>query len=180
MENYRKLTDEDLVSKILSLDKELYSILIERYEKKIIRYVNHLVNDKEKAVDITQESFIKAFINLESFDQKKKFSSWLYRIAHNESVNVIKKYNKEMLFPEDMDFRSDEDIEENFEQKENSEKIEKYIKEMPILYSEPLFLLYFEEKSYQEISDILRIPMGTVATRINRAKTIMKKIWKKN
>ena len=72
------------------------------------------------------------------------------------------------------------DIEKDFEEKETIDRVEKCLKEIPIIYSEPLSLYYIDKKSYEEISEILRIPMGTVATRINRAKKIMKKICQKN
>ena len=93
---------------------------------------------------------------------------------------VIKKYYKEVELLDDMDFKSDENIEEDFEQKEIVENVEKCLSEIPLLYSEPMTLYYIEEKSYEEISDILKIPMGTVATRISRAKKIMKNICQKN
>ena len=176
----KDMTDENLVQKIQSEDKELYAVLIERYENKLLRYATYLVSDEHKAVDIVQESFIKAYINMKSFNVTKKFSSWLYRIVHNESMNVLKKYNKETPLLDEIDFKSDENIEKEFEQKEIVNMVQKCLNQIPLLYSEPLNLFYIEEKSYEEISDILRIPMGTVATRISRAKIIMKKICQKN
>ena len=77
---------------------------------------------------------------------------------------------------EDFDYQSEEDLEKNFDQKETSIEVSKCLEKIPLLYKEPLSLYYIEEKSYQEISDILRIPMGTVATRINRAKKIYKEL----
>ncbi|MEI8175198.1 MAG: RNA polymerase sigma factor, partial [bacterium] len=161
-------------------NQDLYSVIIDRYQKKLVRYVNNLIKNEDKAIDIVQESFIKAFINLNSFNIEKKFSSWIYRIAHNQAINLAKKYQKETPLLEDWDFKSDDDIEKDFEEKETTEKVERCLKNIPLLYSEPLSLYYIDEKSYEEISDILRIPMGTVATRINRAKKIMKNICQKN
>lgn len=174
-----KLSDEEIVKKIQSSDQELYAIIIERYQNKLLRYANSLIKDENKAVDAVQESFIKAFVNLRSFDKGKKFSSWIYRIVHNEIVNSVKKHQKEILLPENFDQASEEDIQKEFEQKETSEVVEKCLKEMPIIYSEPLALYYIDDKSYEEISDILRLPMGTVATRISRAKKLMKNLCQK-
>ncbi len=174
-----KMSDEEIIEKIRSSDTDLYAIIIERYQPKLICYANNIVKDQDQAVDIIQETFIKAFVNLNSFNSKKKFSSWIYRIAHNEAMDTIKKYNKEVKLPDDFDFESDEDSEKDFEKKEIREKIEKCLKEIPILYSEPLSLFYIDEKSYEEISDVLRIPMGTVAIRISRAKKLIKKICQK-
>lgn len=174
-----KLSDEEIVKKIQSSDQELYAIIIERYQNKLLRYANSLIKDENKAVDAVQESFIKAFVNLRSFDKGKKFSSWIYRIVHNEIINSVKKHQKEILLPENFDQASEEDIQKEFEQKETSEVVEKCLKEMPIIYSEPLALYYIDDKSYEEISDILRLPMGTVATRISRAKKLMKNLCQK-
>lgn len=180
MEDLKTQKDEVLIKKIQSGEKDLYSLIMDRYEEKILRYSNYLVNDEHKAVDIVQESFIKAYVNLNSFDTAKKFSSWLYRIVHNESINVLKKYNKEVPLLDDIDFKSEENTELEFEQRENAARIQKCLHEIHLMYSEPLTLFYLEEKSYEEISDILQLPMGTVATRISRAKIIMKNICQKN
>jgi len=179
MTEIKEKTDEEIVEEIRQADVNLYSVIIERYQKKLFVYAHSLINDQDKAVDIVQDSLTKAFINLNSFNTKKKFSSWLYRIVHNETINLIKKYPHETPILEDEDFRSEEDIEDNFIKKETKEKVEKCLADIPILYSEPLSLYYIGDRSYEEISDILRIPMGTVAIRISRAKKIMKKICQK-
>ena len=168
------ISDEDLVEKVWSTDQELYALVVDRYQGKLLRYAASLIKDDQKAADIVQESFIKAFINLQSFHVSKSFSSWIYRIVHNEAMNAVKKYRKEVPLLDDADFSSDEDIEKEIERKETGDQVAKCIEGMPLLYAEPIQLHYIEEKSYEEISDILRIPMGTVATRINRAKILMK------
>jgi RNA polymerase sigma-70 factor, ECF subfamily len=173
------LSDEEIIEKIRTVDQNLFAIIIERYQKKLLHYANSIIKDEDRAVDIVQASFIKAFINLNSFDLNKKFSSWIYRIVHNESMTLIKKYYKESPLLEDFDIKSDENIEDDFTKKENNLMLEKCLKEIPILYAEPLILFYLEYKTYEEISDILRIPMGTVAIRISRAKKLMKNICQK-
>jgi RNA polymerase sigma-70 factor, ECF subfamily len=180
MFEYENKTDEDVVLYIQSKDQEVYFVIVERYQAKLLRYVKSIIRDDTKTIDVVQETFIKAFINLRSFDNKKKFSSWIYRIAHNEAINEIKKNKKEVSFEEDFDIESDENIIDNFEKKEISSILYKCISKMPLIYSEPLILYGIEEKSYEEISDILMIPMGTVATRISRAKILIKNICQKN
>jgi len=179
MFEHENKTDEEVVAYIQSKDQEVYFVIVERYQAKLLRYVNSIIHN-EKAIDVVQETFIKAFINLRSFDNRKKFSSWIYRIAHNEALNAIKKNHREVSLEEDFDIESDENITDNFEKKEIASKVEKCISKMPLIYSEPLVLYGVEDKSYEEISDILRIPMGTVATRISRAKILMKNICQKN
>jgi RNA polymerase sigma-70 factor (ECF subfamily) len=174
-----KLSDEEIVDQVRTTDKNLFAVIIERYQKKLLHYANSLIKDEDKAVDIVQTSFIKAFVNLNSFSIENKFSSWIYRIVHNEALNLIKKYPGETPLLDDIDFKSDEDIEENFIKSETKSEITSCLKKIPIIYSEPLVLYYLEDKSYEEISDILRIPMGTVAVRISRAKKLMKNICQK-
>lgn len=170
------LSDEELVEKIRKNDKELYAKLVERYQSRLLRYAFYLIHDKQKAADIVQESFIKAYINLQGFNIHKSFSSWIYRIVHNETMNYITKNKKFVSLPKDFDYQSDENIEESLIRSELQKETQECLMNMPHLYREPLALYYIDEKSYAEISDILRIPMGTVATRINRAKVLMKKL----
>ncbi len=176
MEDLKKLTDEELVEYIRTKDQESYLEIVLRYQEKLTRYAKYLVQDEHKSEDVVQNSFIKAFINLNSFNIKKKFSTWIYRITHNEAINEIVKHKNEIPMFEDMDFQSNEDIEIDFFKGELKEKIQDCLSKLPVLYSEPLSLFFLEEKSYEEISDILRLPVGTVGTRINRAKILMKKI----
>jgi len=178
--NDNLLSDEEIVEKVRSVDQDLFAKIIDRYQDKLLRYSNNLVYNEDHASHIVQDSFIKAFVNLNSFDTKKKFSSWIYRIVHNEAMNMIKKSKKEVPILDDFDFSSEEDVLKDFEQKEIIIKVTKCLNEIPLLYSEPLSLYYLDEKSYEDISDILRIPMGTVATRINRAKVLIKNICQKN
>jgi len=176
MPEIKNLTDEEIIEKVRKGDESLYALIIDRYQAKLIRYIYNLIKDRHKAEDTVQETFIKAYINLNVFNVKKKFSSWIYQIAHNEGINHIKKQQREIPLPETVDYQSEEDLEKNFDQKETSIEVSKCLEKIPLLYKEPLSLYYIEEKSYQEISDILRIPMGTVATRINRAKKIYKEL----
>lgn len=180
MTENKDLSDEEVIEKVRTSDQNFYAVIIERYQKKLIRYANNILKNEDKAKDIVQESFIKAYINLNSFNIEKKFSSWIYRIVHNQVINQAKKYSKETPLLEDWDFESKDDIEKDFEQRETAKNVKKCLNKMPLLYREPITLYYIDEKSYEEISDILKIPMGTVATRINRAKKIMKNICQEN
>ncbi len=181
MDDVKQLNDERLVDYIRTKNQEAYHEIMTRYQNKLLRYATHLVNNEEEAKDVVQNSFIKAFVNLNSFNIAKNFSSWIYRIVHNEAMNVIAKRKYESPIEEGFDIADENkrDAQNNLEQQEIKEMAHRCFSEMPILYSEPLSLFYLEEKSYEEISDILRIPIGTVGTRINRAKILMKKICQK-
>jgi len=171
-----KFSDEELVVITRSKNKEAYAEIIRRYQNKLLRYAGYLLRDEDKTADVVQEAFIKAYINLNSFNTKMKFSSWIYRITHNEAVNSISKYHKEKRLLEKFDFDSGINIEKEYDRKEIKEALQKCLDKIPTMYGEPLSLFYLEDKSYIEISDILRLPVNTVGTRIKRAKIIMKQI----
>ena len=176
MSDNEKFSDEEIVKKVRSYDRESYAVIVKRYQNKLMRYATYLVADEQKAADIVQGAFIKAFINLNGFNTNKKFSSWIYRIVHNEAMNAVKKYRREIPLDPESDALGSQNVEEEFDRNEIVKQAHVCLDQMPIIYSEPLALYYLDEKSYEEISDILRIPMGTVATRINRAKLLMKHI----
>ncbi len=176
MESLEKLTDEQVADYVRAKNPEAYREIMARYQDKLMRYANYLTNNDMEAADVVQSAFIKAFINLNGFDVKKKFSSWIYRIVHNEAMNAIAKHKNELPMLEGMDFESKENIVDDLSREEVKKTVNKCLSYIPRLYSEPLSLFFLEEKSYEEISDILRLPIGTVGTRISRAKVLMKKI----
>ncbi len=176
----QKISDEKLVVLTREKDSELYGEIVKRYQDKLLRYVRRLTNNSPDSEDVVQNSFIKAYKNLYEFDPRRKFSSWIFRIAHNESINFIKKYNREILAG-DRDYLFEIESHkktpgEHLDAKINAEKLQEGIGNLPIKYKDILVLFYLEDKNYSEISDILRLPMGTVATRLNRGKKLLKTI----
>lgn len=177
-------TDEEIASLVQSGDNEIFGVLVERYEEKILRYARRFLL-KSEAEDIVQEVFIKAYVNIKSFDTKRKFSPWIYRIAHNEFINAIKKKSRESLllfFDADTIFPhpvAKETADGELSQREMKEMLEKNLEKIPSKYSEPLILFYFEELSYEEIAEILRIPISTVGVRLKRGRAALKKIIQK-
>ena len=171
------LTDEELVA--LSLEyRQSFVELIERYERKMIQYILRISNvSYQDAEDIAQEVFIKVYTNLHDFDPHLKFSSWIYRIAHNE---MISHYRKRQARPQhestDIDDEAVERIVADWnvakivDTKLLSEQVQQALGKLDVKYREILVLRYIEDKSYEEISDILRKPPGTVATLLHRAK----------
>jgi RNA polymerase sigma-70 factor (ECF subfamily) len=169
-------TDEELV--MLTLENQNYfAFIIQRYEGKLLSYIRRISNLGEESEDVLQEVFIKVYQNLNGFDPKLKFSSWIYRITHNQ---VISNYRKNKARPLgsilDLEEGMLENIADEFdllgmiEQKNLRENIFKVLDKMDQKYKEVLVLKFLEEKDYKEISDILKKPMGTVASMINRAK----------
>lgn len=172
LENCKDLTDIEIVEKSLE-DLDYFSCLYLRYEQELLIYIRRFTSsDIDEARDILQESFIKVWRNLNEFDKDMKFSSWIYRIVHNEVISFIRK-NKSFGKNKKIDAQDYEDIipdDLSAEVEEQFINLYKLLEEVPLKYREVLILKFFEKKSYEEISDILKIPKGTVATRINRAK----------
>jgi RNA polymerase sigma-70 factor (ECF subfamily) len=155
---------------------------VERYEKKLLSYIIRISGfSREDAEDILQEVFIKTYVNLNSFDSKLKFSSWVYRITHNEVINGYRKkkarpqsamdLDDEFLNNLASDMRTDGHI-DGLYLKENMKSV---MEQMEPKYREVLVLRFWEDKDYSEISDILKKPMGTVATLLSRAKANFEK-----
>lgn len=178
-------TDEEIVRMVQSGKINYFDILFERYEEKILRYAKRFLFNYNDVEDIVQQVFIKAYINIKSFDASRKFSPWLYRIAHNEFINAIKKKNKEPLSFFDLDILfpsavSKDDADKKLQEKELHSILDKYLNKLSPKYREPLVLHYFEDLSYKEIADILYIPVSTVGVRIKRAIEIIKNKLKKS
>lgn len=176
MNDRAQLSDEEIVGIIRTKDKELYVEIIKRYEAKLLRYASYILGDVHAGADAVQEAFIKTYINLNGFDTNKKFSSWIYRIVHNEAMNILNKRKKQRPIDEWIDMDSGVNLEDEYIKRELISSAHNCLEKMPLLYKVALTLYYLEDKSYKEIGDILRIPIGTVGTRVNRAKIIMKKI----
>ncbi len=172
-----KFSDSELAKKSLE-NIEFFACLFERYEKKLFAYILRSSSfSYDEAEEVLQESFVKAWKNLNSFDEDLKFSSWIYRIVHNTTISEWRKTqskgreNMHQVSEEIFQKIPDElDIEKSFSQKCDSQHIQEIIQKMPEKYQKILILRFFEDLSYTEISDILQKPTGTVSTLVNRAK----------
>lgn len=178
-----KTTDEDLVALILSGEKELFYHIVVRYESKLKRYISTVTNRKSEVEDILQTVFLKSYKNLPTFNRKMKFSSWIYRIAHNESINLIGSsfIQKFTSMPEWFDFGKGDNTEEKIDEEQIKKKLKGCVNKLDIKYKEPMVLFFYDEKTYEEISDILRISVRNVGVLIHRGKSKIKKIcYEKN
>jgi RNA polymerase sigma-70 factor (ECF subfamily) len=170
--------DEEIARLAQSGNVEVFGILIKRYEEKMTRYGRKFLSGFEDIEDIVQDIFIKAYENIQSFDIKRKFSPWLYRIAHNEFVNALKKHKKRPLSFFELDIILPYLMPEEFDKEDDRQKIkqiiDKCLDKLDPKYREPIILYYLEELNYKEISDILHIPVSTVGIRLKRAKEKLK------
>jgi len=175
------LTDEELAAKIQQGDRAAFEVLFKRYEAKILRYGQRFLYRYEDVEDAVQEVFVKAYVNIQSFTVSRKFSTWLYRVAHNTFINVIKKKGREPLSFFDFDtlmqmpVTDGKHLDEEFLKMGDQATLLEGLKKLSPKYREPLVLYYLEELDYKEIADVLQIPVSTVGVRLQRAKVRLKK-----
>lgn len=178
------LSDHEIVQRSLE-DIDYFGCIYERYGAKLLTYIKRIsYTADEQAEDILQDSFIKIWKNLNDYDQSLKLSSWLYRIVHNETISYIRgktAFGKNNVIQLDEHIIADlhDGINIETDREEAFSLTNKVLNEIPAKYKQYLVLRYFEKLSYEEISDILKVPEGTVATRINRAKKLFKKTAEK-
>jgi RNA polymerase sigma-70 factor (ECF subfamily) len=178
-------SDEE-VAKLVPENKECFVVLVKRYEDKMKRYVRRICGtNQESSEDVAQNIFIKAYVNINSLKKGQRFSDWIYRIAHNEGIDYWRKNKKHAVnvsIEENMDLFSylanDEDIFKNIADRGDAEKMQKVLNRLPLKFREVLMLRYLEEKSYEEMSDILKKPVATIGTLISRAKKRLRDIIK--
>ncbi len=180
-------SDEDIAKQVQEGDIEAFRVLVERYEPKMTRYAKRFFFEGDDGKDLVQEVFIKAYVNIKSFDASRRFSPWVYRIAHNEFVNGIKKRQKDrenisifdfdVLFPH---LAAKDTTDESMSRDEMKKMLDASLNTIGQKYKEPLVLYYFEDMDYREIADILHIPVSTVGVRLQRGRAMLKKVVKKD
>jgi RNA polymerase sigma-70 factor (ECF subfamily) len=180
--NLRELTDEEVVVLVQNGNKDAYGEVLNRFEPKIKKYAYRFFRDKEEITDMVQDVFIKAYINLQSYNSTMRFNPWIYRIAHNEFVNKIAWKSIRKLVPIDSDeliplaISAPEDVMRDALQEDEKRIMEEYLSQLDDKYKTPIILFYYQDLSYEEISDVLQIPPNTVGVRIKRGKDRLKAI----
>ncbi|HHX60300.1 MAG TPA: sigma-70 family RNA polymerase sigma factor [Epulopiscium sp.] len=177
-----------LVEKAKNGDMDAFEQLVIANEKIVYNIIYRIVNNPEDTYDLSQETFIKAYTKLHQFNQESKFSTWLYRIATNTSLDELRRRKGKETFSMDQTMQGqenemttqyiDEDanVEEKILEKENADIIESALKELSEDHKVVLMLRDMQNLSYEEIAGILEITLGTVKSRISRARREMKNI----
>lgn len=173
--------DEQLALRAQHGDTEAFGELVERFEPKLLRYGRKFLSGREDIEDITQEVFIKAYQNIQEFDVTRRFSPWIYRIAHNAFTNALRarSRNPVRFFGFEFDTfvpHASEAVtqETEYEQHEIRALIERGLSQISPAYAEVLILYYLEELRYEQIAEVLRVPVGTVGVRLQRARIALK------
>ena len=184
-----KETDSTLINQAKSGDAQAYDKLLNKYRNSVYNLVYRMVRDIEEAEDLTQEAFIKAFNSLAQFNEDYAFSTWLYKIATNNCIDFFRKRKLQTLSLDKPIQYKDSEIHQEIPDPElNPEKsilaserssiIREAIETLPEKYYTAIVLRHTEEKSYEEIAEILRLPIGTVKARIFRAREMLNKALK--
>ena len=166
-------SDSELVQACLDEDPELYCFLVERYQGRIIKFLAHRIGSFEDAQELAQEVFLKAYVALESYDASYKFSTWIYRIAMNLSIDFLRK--KRALFSE----IQPESLKDPFTplgdllKDERDRALWRTLAELPEDYAHILVLRHDLELSYEEIAGMLGLPLGTVKNKIFKARRLL-------
>jgi RNA polymerase sigma-70 factor (ECF subfamily) len=173
-----ELTDEQIALRVQEGQTFWFAFIVDRYEARLLRYAKKFLLEEADAEDLVQEVFTKAYVSLRSFDASRRFSPWIYRIAHNEFVSFAKKRRSISLSFVDMDtiFPGHVPDEEPPRDEELAQALDTSLTLIDEKYREVLVLYYYESMGYKEISDVLAIPVPTVGVRLKRGREMLKRI----
>ena len=183
-EQLRTLDDAAVVSAFLDGEERAFGELVERYQTRLLNFIYRTIGDREKAEDLVQEVFIRVYRHLHRFDRSKKFSTWIYTIASNLAKNELRNRSRNplVLFQTIRKNWQDEDRPLQFEDSSTRpddlyrkrhlrELVESSVAQLPEHHREVFVLRELEGKSYEEIAEITSTNLGTVKSRLNRART---------
>src|SRR3982751_3149723 len=185
MAEREQLDDRTLVARILEGDRDRFTELVKRYEKRIVNYVYRITHRYEDAHDLAQEIFVKVFLALDRYDPKYQFSTWLFRIAQNSAIDALRKKSIAEV-PLMRPGSDDENAKERdfadggispyraLKNKQLSAAIDKAVQDLPSDYRELIQLRHYAELSYEEIASMKKLPLGTVKNKLFRARNLLK------
>ena len=179
------LDDRAMVARILTGEHDLFGDLVKRYEKRIVNYVYRVTRRWEDSHDLAQEIFTKVYFALDRYDPKYQFSTWLFRIAQNASIDALRKRTlSEVSLTRTTDDESDGKEWEfpdvgvspyrDLKNKELAVAIDEAVEQLPPDYRELIQLRHFAELSYEEIAAMTSLPLGTVKNKLFRARNLLK------
>jgi len=185
MAEREQLDDRALVARILGGDRDGFTQLVARYEKRVINYVYRITHRYEDAHDLAQEIFVKVFLALDRYDPKYQFSTWLFRIAQNSAIDALRKKTISevpLTRPADEEGSgkerefADEGVSpyRALKNKQLSAAIDQAVKNLPPDYRELIQLRHYAELSYEEIASMKKLPLGTVKNKLFRARNLLK------
>ncbi len=186
IDGVRELSDGDIIAGTVAGRLDGFEELVRRYQRPITGYVFRMVGDYESALDVTQEVFIKVYNSLHKYSSEYKFSTWLYRIAHNAAVDHLRRNSitPQSLEAENADGSFQIQIESRAaspeQDRERSEwrtEIDSVVRTLPPAYRDLIMLRHGQDLSYDEIAEVTGLPLGTVKNRLFRARELMREMF---
>ena len=177
------LADGELVQSALAGRETSFEELVRRYQRPIAAYVYRMVGDYDAALDLTQEVFIKVYNSLTRYRSEFKFSTWIYKIAHNAAIDHLRRHAvRDQALTSGIDGEHREVLiesrrltpEQESERKERRTEIESVVQLLPAAYRELIVLRHSQDLSYDEIAEVTGLPLGTVKNRLFRARESMR------
>ncbi len=187
MAEREQLDDRTLVERILGGDRDRFTELVARYQKRVVNYVYRITHRYEDAHDLAQDIFVKVYLALDRYDPKYQFSTWLFRIAQNSAIDALRKKSISEVSltrqtagdddggPKEREF-ADGGISpyRALKNKQLSAAIDTAVAKLPVDYRELIQLRHFAEMSYEEIASMKKLPLGTVKNKLFRARNLLK------
>jgi RNA polymerase sigma-70 factor (ECF subfamily) len=183
-EGLLKITDEQLIAKFQADDLAAFDQIVERYQGQLINFVGRLLNDRNAAEDIVQETFLRVYRNKHRYKEIARFSTWIYTIAGNLARTELRRRKIRNFFSisqrgeGEKDYEipdTDIDVEKSVEGSMVKEMILREVMKLPVYFREVIILRDLQDLSYEEISQILKVPLGTVKSRVNRGRSQIQK-----
>ncbi|MCX6020214.1 MAG: sigma-70 family RNA polymerase sigma factor [Chloroflexi bacterium] len=157
-------------------EPDAFSEVVTRYQDRIFNYTYRMTGSREDAQDLAQETFLRVYLHLDTFRVEERFSPWIYRIATNLSLNHLKRRKRNLpLLPEALDLEQPGSPDSALEAREERLALQAAILTLPEHYRAVIVLRHVEELSYDEIAQVLDLPLGTVKTRLFRARELLQK-----
>lgn len=180
MDPLESKTDEELAALVQRKNEAAFGVLMSRYQPKLLRYGRKFLSDGAPIEDTVQDIFIKTYQNIQGYDPSRPFSPWIYRIAHNMFVNALRSKSRLPFITVDLDLFSSHaayEIDPAADEEREAVRmlVNKGLAALTPMYREVLILYYLEDMKYQEIADVLHVPIGTVGIRLARARESLKK-----
>ncbi len=179
--------DEELVRAVLAGDPERYGELVERYQARLINYLNRLVRNLDEAHDLAQEVFVRVYQALDRFDPQYRFSTWIFRVAQNAAIDVIRKRRFRLVplvragedgeGPRELEIAAEgPNAQEAMESDQSDARVRAAIERLPGEYRELIELRHYGELAYDEIATLRTMPLGTVKNKLFRARQMLKNL----
>lgn len=179
------MTEQELISKCKSGDRDAFNVLMEKYQKQVFNIAYGMLSDYEDASDAAQEVFIKIYKSIASFKGESSFVTWMYRICSNVCNDILRKRQRRGISVSlDSEDEKDSNLqipseaptpEETVEMNERQKAVREAINNLPTEYREIIIYSDMQQLSYDEIALILKCPKGTVKSRLNRARNALRK-----